>query len=184
MAQTPSTMLPLGTSAPDFELKDTISENTLSLQQLKSENATVIMFICNHCPFVIHVRDGLIKLANDYLPKGISFIAINSNDAENYPQDGPGKMKELANLYNFPFPYLFDKKQDIARAYKAACTPDFYIFDKSLRLVYRGQMDDSRPGNDIIVSGKDLRNALDNIIQDQTINIDQKPSIGCNIKWK
>ena len=184
MAYTPSTMLPLGTSAPDFSLIDCRTEKVLSLQQLKSEKATVIMFICNHCPFVVHVREELVKLTNDYSIKEISFIAINSNDAETYPQDGPEKMKELAEECHFPFPYLFDETQDIAKAYQAACTPDFYIFDKNLKLVYRGQMDGSRPGNDIPVNGRDLRTALDNILNGGIISDDQKPSVGCNIKWK
>lgn len=184
MAYTPSTMLPLGTSAPDFSLIDCRTEKVLSLRRLKSEKATVIMFICNHCPFVVHVREELVKLTNDYIIKEISFIAINSNDAETYPQDGPEKMKELAEECHFPFPYLFDETQDIAKAYQAACTPDFYIFDKNLKLVYRGQMDGSRPGNDIPVNGRDLRTALDNILHGGIISDDQKPSVGCNIKWK
>jgi peroxiredoxin len=184
MALTPSTMLPLGTIAPEFNLIDSISNEAHSLKALKSETATVIMFICNHCPFVIHVRDGIVKLANDYHPRGISFIAISSNDANQYPQDGPEKMREIAEQYNFPFPYLFDATQHIAKAYQAACTPEFFIFEKNLELVYHGQMDDSRPGNDIPVNGKDLRNALENILQGTTVNVDQKPSIGCNIKWK
>ena len=142
------------------------------------------MFICNHCPFVKHVQTGLVKLANDYLPKGISFVAISSNDVKNYPDDSPERMKEVAKQFGYPFPYLYDESQDIARAYGAACTPDFYIFDKDLKCVYRGQMDDSRPSNDIPVTGKDIRAALDAILAGKSVSEDQKPSIGCNIKWK
>lgn len=184
MSLTPSTMVKLGTYAPDFSLPDTISDKTLSLQSLKSNQATVIMFICNHCPYVKHVQPELIKLANDYIPKGISFIAISANDAAHYPDDAPDKMKETAKKLKYPFPFLYDESQAVAKSYQAACTPDFYIFDHELKLVYRGQLDDSRPGNNIPLSGNDIRTALDAILKDIPINADQKPSIGCNIKWK
>lgn len=184
MARTPSNMLPLGTVAPDFSLFDTVSGNTLSLNELKGEQATVVMFICNHCPFVIHVNKQLVKVANDYIPKGINFVAISSNDVENYPQDGPDKMKIHAKENNYPFPYLYDESQDIAKAYDAACTPDLYVFDKDLKLVYRGQLDGSRPRNFIRVTGKDLRHALDCALANKENTRNQKPSIGCNIKWK
>lgn len=184
MAATASTMMPLGTKAPDFNLPDTISGKNRSLQELKSDKATVIMFICNHCPFVKHVQRGLVKLANDYIPKGISFIAISSNDVVAYPDDSPLRMKEAAKQFGYPFPYLYDESQAIARAYGAACTPDFYIFDRELKCVYRGQMDDSRPSNDIPVTGKDIRAALHAILGGKPVSEDQNPSIGCNIKWK
>jgi len=184
MAETPSNMIPLGFTAPDFKLWDATSEKKLSLLELKSDKATVIMFICNHCPFVKHVNNQLVQLANDYIPKGISFIAINSNDVYNYPEDSPEKMKEYADRLNYTFPYLFDETQDIARAYDAACTPDFYIFDKDLKCVYRGQLDDSRPGNRKPVNGKDIRKALDSMLQGEEVSQIQMPSIGCNIKWK
>ena len=184
MAATPSTMMPLGTIAPDFTLPDTVTGRTMSLQELKSDQATVIMFICNHCPFVKHVQHGLITLANDYQPRGVSFVAISSNDIEGYPDDAPDKMKEVAEQFSYPFPYLFDESQDVAKAYDAACTPDFYIFDKDLKCVYRGQLDDSRPGNLIPVTGRDIRVALDSMLRGEPVNPDQMPSIGCNIKWK
>lgn len=184
MALTPSNMLPLGTRAPGFELEDVISGNKMSLEELMSDKATVVMFICNHCPYVKHIQQGLVKLANDYIPKGVSFIAINSNDVENYPDDSPDNMKKVAQHLGYPFPYLFDETQEVARSYDAACTPDFYVFDKDLRLVYRGQMDDSRPGNGKPVTGNDLRRALDNILAGEPVSKEQVPSIGCNIKWK
>ena len=184
MADTPSKMVPLGMIAPDFVLPDTISGENKSLTNLKSEKATVIMFICNHCPFVIHVQKQLVKLAREYQAKGISFVAISSNDVEKYPDDSPQRMKEVAQELGYPFPYLYDESQEVARAYNAACTPDFYVFDKNLKLVYRGQIDGSRPGNNIPVTGKDLREALDNILQGKSVSEDQRPSIGCNIKWK
>lgn len=184
MAATPSNMLPLGFIAPSFSLYDTISGKEQTLDSLISEKATVIMFISNHCPFVKHVNDQLVKLANDYYPKEISFIAIGSNDVLNYPEDSPEKMKEYAQRLKYPFPYLYDESQEIAKAYDAACTPDFYIFDKDKKCVYRGQLDDSRPGNGKPVTGKDIREALDAILNNTTINPDQRPSIGCNIKWK
>ncbi len=184
MVLTPSNMLPLGTKAPDFKLWDVIGDKDLSLHELKSDIATVVMFICNHCPYVKHVQKGLVELANDYIPKGISFIAICSNDIENYPDDSPENMKAVAKRLGYPFPYLFDESQKIARAYHATCTPDFYIFDEELRCVYRGQMDDSRPGNEKPVTGRDIRDALDNILSGKPVTEEQYPSIGCNIKWK
>lgn len=180
MVQTNSNMLPLGTTAPDFSLPDTVSGKTLSLNVLKSEKGTVVMFICNHCPYVKHVNEELVKLANDYQSAGISFIAISSNDVENFPEDSPENMKEAG----YPFPYLYDESQEVAKAYNAACTPDFYIFNKELELIYRGQLDGSRPGNDIPVTGSDIRQALDDLLAGKEINDNQKPSMGCNIKWK
>jgi peroxiredoxin len=177
-------MLPLGTKAPGFRLWDAISDEDLSLRELKSDIATVIMFICNHCPYVKHVQKGLVELANDYIPKGISFIAICSNDIENYPDDSPENMRAVAKRLGYPFPYLFDESQEVARAYDATCTPDFFIFDEELKCVYRGQMDDSRPGNEKPVTGKDVRDALDNILSGKPVTEVQYPSIGCNIKWK
>jgi peroxiredoxin len=184
MALTPSTMLPLGTKAPDFELLDTKSGKIFSLQELKSPKATVIMFICNHCPYVKHVQTMLISLAKDYQTQGIAFIAISANDAENYPEDAPKEMAKLAKHLAYPFPYLYDETQNTAKSYQAACTPDFYLFDNDLLCVYRGQLDDSRPGNKIPVTGKSLRAALDNLLAGKSIDPDQKPSMGCNIKWK
>lgn len=184
MALTPSTMMPLGTLAPDFKLFDTISDQELSLDQLKSNKATVIMFICNHCPYVKHIQFELVHFANDFIKKGVAFIAINSNDVKEYPEDSPEKMKQTAKNLGYSFPYLFDDTQEVAKAYQAACTPDFYIFDGDLKCVYRGQFDDSRPGNQIPVSGHDMRIALEQLLADQAISLEQKPSIGCNIKWK
>lgn len=184
MANTPSNMLPLGTLAPDFNLLNTVSDIHLSLQNLKGEHGTVIMFICNHCPFVLHINHQLVKIANNYSKKGMSFIAISSNDVVNYPQDGPDKMKIQAKKEQYPFPYLYDETQDVAKAYDAACTPDLYLFDAHLKLIYRGQLDDSRPGNGIEVTGQDLRNAIDCLLQNKENTQLQKPSIGCNIKWK
>jgi peroxiredoxin len=184
MSNTPSNMLELGTTAPKFILTDTVSGKEMNLDDLKGKNGTVIFFICNHCPFVIHINSELVKIARDYKIKGIGFIAISSNDTENYPQDSPELMKKVAEDQNYPFPYLYDRSQDVARAYDAACTPDNYLFDKNLKLVYRGQIDDSRPKNGIQVTGKDLRSALDSLLEGKEISQDQKPSIGCNIKWK
>ena len=184
MARTPSNMIPLGTVAPSFSLIDTVSDKMVSLDSIKGEKGTVLFFICNHCPFVIHVNDELVAIANDFEKKGISFIAISSNDVENYPQDAPHLMKTVANDLKYPFPYLYDENQEVAKAYDAACTPDIYVFDKDLKLVYRGQIDDSRPGNEVKVTGKDLRHALYCLWLDHDNDRIQKPSIGCNIKWK
>ena len=184
MAATPSTMMPLGTTAPSFSLLNATTGKIVTLDSLKSDLATVIMFICNHCPFVIHVQKQLVQFANDYQPKGVSFIAINSNDVVNYPEDSPAKMQEVAQRLNYSFPYLYDETQEVAKAYQAACTPDFYVFDAELKCAYRGQLDNSRPQNNVPVTGQDIRSALDAILAGQTVNPDQIPSIGCNIKWK
>lgn len=184
MAETPSKMINFGRKAPDFNLKCVISNKFYTLQELKSEVATVIMFICNHCPYVKLINQGLVKIANEYNVKGISFIAINSNDVESYPEDSPENMKKIAEQLSYPFPYLFDETQEIAKLYDAACTPDFFVFDKDLKLAYRGQFDDARPRNRKIVTGESLRTALNDIIAKRPISIVQKPSIGCNIKWK
>ena len=184
MARTPSNMIPLNTVAPNFALYDVKSGKTLVLKELKGKKGTVVFFICNHCPFVIHVNKELVRLANDYSTKGISFIAISSNDAENYPQDSPGLMKLKAREEGYPFPYLYDESQEVAKAYDAACTPDNYIFDNELKLVYRGQLDNSRPENGVAITGNDLRNALNCLLEGKENLEIQKPSIGCNIKWK
>jgi peroxiredoxin len=177
-------MLPLGTKASDFTLMDTVSGQLLSLRELASTQATVVMFICNHCPYVQHVQQELVRVANDYIPKGVSFIAISANDVGSYPADGPEEMKKTSNRLGYPFPYLYDETQTVAKAYQAACTPDFYVFDKDLLCVYRGQLDDARPGNQIPVTGRDLRAALDNVLTGKPVDPNQKPSMGCNIKWK
>ena len=184
MALTESNEFTIGTKAPDFRLINTIDDKTYSLNELKGEKGTVIMFICNHCPFVIHVNDELVKMANEYQQKGINFIAISSNDIENYPQDSPELMKQLAKEVKYPFPYLFDETQEVGKAYDAACTPDFYVFDADLKSVYHGQIDNSRPGNGKLVTGSDLRNSLENLLENKPALINQKPSMGCGIKWK
>jgi peroxiredoxin len=184
MVLTPSKMIPLGTTAPDFTLTDAINGKSLSLNEIRGPQATVIMFICNHCPFVKHIRTKLVEVANHYQKQGIAFIAINSNEIENYPEDAPEHMKKVAQRLGYPFPYLFDETQDVAKAYKATCTPDFFIFNHDLKCIYRGQFDDSRPNNNIGVTGKDLSRALDQILAGESVFKDQKPSLGCNIKWK
>ncbi|MGH1537713.1 MAG: thioredoxin family protein [Gammaproteobacteria bacterium] len=184
MVQTLSNMMPLGTVAPDFTLPDAVSGKNLSMHELKGDVATLVMFICNHCPFVKHIQDELAKLGKEYRAKGVGIIAINSNDIESYPEDSPEKMKTIAESLGYIFPYLYDETQNIARIYDATCTPDFFIFDKNLECVYRGQLDDSRPGNSLPVTGKDLRSALDAIIAGKQVDPHQKPSVGCNIKWK
>ena len=184
MALTPSTMMPLGTTAPDFTLPDTISGKRISLQNTKGAKGTLVMFICNHCPYVKHIKDALSKLGKDYAQSGISIIAINANDAQNYPDDAPDKMTAFAKQNSFVFPYLYDESQNVAKAYGAACTPDLFLFDGNLKCVYRGQFDDSRPGNNIPVTGNDLRAAIDNLLAGKAINSKQTPSMGCNIKWK
>lgn len=184
MARTPSNMVPLGTVAPDFNLRDAITSDMYSLQSIRGDKGTVIMFICNHCPFVKHVNEEIVRLCNDYRVTGFGFAAISSNDIEKYPQDGPEEMWKTARKYKYPFPYLYDETQEVAKAYDAACTPDFYLFDADLKLIYRGQLDNSRPGNSIPVNGRDLREALDNVLNNSPQREDQKPSIGCNIKWK
>ena len=184
MVLTRSAMMPLGTKAPDFQLPDTVSGEVKSLTDLKSDTATVVMFICNHCPFVKHVRHELANIAKEYQAKGASFIAISANDVTEYPEDSPENMKKTAEDFEFSFPYLYDESQKVAKAYQAACTPDLYIFDGNLLCVYRGQLDDSRPGNDVPVTGRDLRNALDAVLGGEQVKPQQRPSTGCNIKWK
>ena len=184
MAETPSNMLPLNTKAPAFKLPDTRTGEQLSLQELRSDQATVIMFICNHCPYVKLILDKIVEVSEVYQSKGVSFIAINSNDAEKYPADAPNKMHDTATNYHFTFPYLYDETQAVAKAYQAACTPDFYIFDSQLACAYRGRFDDATPGNGQEVTGKDLCTALDQILSGDSVEIEQKPSVGCNIKWK
>ncbi|RZP06708.1 MAG: thioredoxin family protein [Flavobacteriales bacterium] len=184
MARTPSVMVPLGFKAPKFELLDVVSNTVLKSENLFGKKATMIMFICNHCPFVKYVNKQIVEIANTYDSLGISFIAISSNDIVNYPEDSPEKMKKVASIENYSFPYLYDESQDVAKAYDAACTPDFFVFNSNEELVYRGQLDDSRPGNDIPISGKDIINVFECILSSKPITINQKPSIGCNIKWK
>lgn len=184
MAFTESTMLPLGTKAPYFELPDTISGKTLTINALQSEKATVIVFSCNHCPYVLHLNKGIVALAKDYQPQGVSFIVISSNDADKYPEDAPHLMTILAQKEGYTFPYLYDETQEVARAYDAACTPDFYVFDGEMRLAYRGRFDGARPKNDLPVTGADLRAALDAVMANEPVAEKQYPSGGCNIKWK
>ena len=184
MARTPSGMVPLGTKAPYFSLPDTITDKQISLEAIKGGVATVVMFICNHCPFVKHVNAELVKLANDYKDRGVGLIAISANDAVSHPEDAPDKMKEMAQQLDYPFPYCYDETQEVAKAYGAACTPDFFIYNKDLELVYRGQLDDSRPGNEMAVNGRDMRRALDCLINNKVLAAEQRPSVGCNIKWK
>lgn len=177
-------MIPLGTIAPGFTLYDSITGDDLSLFELRGDLATVIYFICNHCPYVIHVNKELVKVANDYKNKKVKFISISSNDVKNYPDDAPYLMRKRAKELKYPFPYLYDESQEVALSYDAACTPDIYVFDKNLRLVYRGQLDDSRPDNGMPLTGKNLRHALDCLITSKENLEIQKPSMGCNIKWK
>ncbi|MDZ7644642.1 MAG: thioredoxin family protein [Woeseiaceae bacterium] len=183
MAKTESRMLELGTPAPDFSLPDPDGK-THSLQDARDADACLVMFICNHCPFVKHVRAQLADIGRDYGKRNVAIFAINSNDAETHPDDAPDKMREEAKRHGYTFPYLVDEDQSVARAYQAACTPDFFLFDGDRRLAYRGQLDDSRPGNDEPVDGHDLRAALDAVLAGKTPATDQRPSIGCNIKWK
>jgi thiol-disulfide isomerase/thioredoxin len=184
MAFTESNMLPLGMTAPSFLLPDTVSGKMTSLQDVAADKATVVMFLCNHCPYVIYVNPEIVRLVNDYTGKGVGFAGISSNDVENYPDDAPDKMKLHAEKTGYNFPYLYDETQAVARAYDAACTPDFYLFDQDLKLAYRGRLDASRPGNDIPLSGNDLRAALDAILEGREVRPKQYPSGGCNIKWK
>ena len=176
-------MLPLGTSAPDFKLPDT-NGKTVSLSDFKNSPALLVLFICNHCPYVKHIRAGLAQLARDYQPKGVGIVGISSNDVANYPDDSPARMKEEVKSAGYIFPYLYDETQAVAKAYRAACTPDIYLFDKGRKLVYRGQMDDSRPNSGMPVTGKDLRAALDAVVAGKPVSPSQKASMGCNIKWK
>lgn len=183
MARTPSTMVALGTLAPDFSLPDT-DGNTVSRADFAGAPALLVMFLCNHCPYVKHVREGLARMTVEYAGRGVAMVGINSNDVEHYPADSPAMMKQEKAEAGYVFPYLYDESQAVARAYDAACTPDFFLFDRNLRLVYRGQMDDSRPGSRIPVTGIDLRRAMDAVLAGQPVSADQKPSLGCNIKWK
>lgn len=184
MAKTPSLMLPLGTAAPPFSLIDVISGQRKELSAPGTVKSTVIMFICNHCPYVKHVNTELTRLVKDYLPRQVQFFAINSNDIESYPEDSPENMRITAENEHYPFPYMFDETQEVAKAYHAVCTPDFFIYDLQLKLVYRGQLDDSRPGNHIRPSGNSIREALDCLLSNQPLSENQIPSLGCNIKWK
>ncbi|MBD1397791.1 thioredoxin family protein [Pontibacter sp. JH31] len=179
-----STALPLGTVAPNFALLDTVSDQLVSLEDVASTKATVIMFLCNHCPYVLHILDELVDTANEYKQRGVSFVGISANDAVSYPQDGPQQMRELAKEKKFPFPYLYDQTQQVARTYQAVCTPEFYVFDRNMRLAYHGQFDDARPKNETPVTGEDLRQALDTLLAGDQVRADQKPGIGCGIKWK
>jgi len=183
MSATPSTMLALGTEAPSFALPDG-SGKTVSVDDFRGAPALLVMFICNHCPFVIHVRPELLRLARDYQAKSVAIVAISSNDADAYPQDSPARMKVEAETHGYSFPYLFDASQEVAKSYRAACTPDFYLFDAQRKLAYRGQLDASRPGNGLDVTGQDLRAALDAVLAGAPLPKEQRPSIGCNIKWK
>lgn len=183
MARTESTMLELGTQAPDFNLADTTGKQT-SLSDFSGAKGLLVIFMCNHCPYVIHLRDALAELAKQYQTKGLAVVGINSNDANNYPADSPEKMAEEVATAGYTFPYLYDESQAVAKAYKAACTPDFFLFDAGQKLAYRGQFDDSRPRNDEPVTGAYLRAAIDALLSGAGIPAEQKPSMGCNIKWK
>lgn len=184
MALTETTKKGLGFKAPDFKLLDTVTQQQKALNELVGLKGTVVMFICNHCPYVVHVMDEIVKVANDYQNKGIGFIAISSNDVENYPADSPEKMNLFAQEYQFPFSYLYDETQQVAKAYDAACTPDFSVFNADLSCIYRGRLDDSTPGNGNPLTGKDLRAALDEMLNSGNAIEPQYPSMGCNIKWK
>lgn len=183
MAMTASTMLPLGTKAPPFTLPD-VEGRPVSLTDFDDAAALVVVFMCNHCPFVKHILNDLVRLVKEYQPKGAAFVGINSNDVENYPEDRPERMAQIAKETGFTFPYLYDATQEVAKSYRAACTPDFFVFDKERALVYRGQMDDSRPGTGVPITGTDLRAALDAVLKGEPVPEEQRPSIGCNIKWK
>ena len=183
MVKTASTMLELGTPAPNFQLPDAVSGETVALADFKDKSALLVMFICQHCPFVKHVQDELARLGQDYVPQNVGIVAISSNSVQTHPQDGPEHLKQMAETLGFNFPLCYDETQDVAKAYTAACTPDFFLFDGDMKLVYRGQLDDSRPGNDKPVDGKDLRSAIAAILAGEPLPADQKPSIGCNIKW-
>ncbi len=184
MARTASTMLPLGTSASDFSLPEPATGKTVSLGDFREAPALLVMVICNHCPFVKHLRQGLVQFARDYRSKGVAIVAISANDAARYPDDSPAKMAEEAETFGYPFPYLHDESQSVAKAYRAACTPDFFLFDAGRKLAYRGQFDGSRPGNNVPVTGGDLRAAADALLTGRPVPSAQQPSIGCNIKWK
>jgi peroxiredoxin len=184
MARRQSRMLPLGTTAPLFALRDTVSGRTVALEDVASSPALLIAFICNHCPFVKHILDGFVAFARDFGARGVAVVAISPNDAERYPEDAPGEMSRVAKLKGFTFPYLHDEAQEVAKAYQAICTPDFFLFDRERRLVYRGQFDNSRPGNRIPVTGSDLRAAADALLRGLAVPTQQTPSVGCSIKWK
>ena len=184
MSNTLSTMLPLGTSAPAFALPDVVTGRTISLDTFRDKNVLLVMFICRHCPYVKHIQHEIARIGRDYAHKDVGIVAITSNDAEEYPEDSPASSAEMAKELGFTFPFCYDETQEIAKAYLAACTPEFYVFDASRRLVYRGQLDDSRPSNTTPVNGKDVRAALDAVLADAPIDQHQTPSIGCNIKWK
>jgi peroxiredoxin len=184
MVETASVMLPLGTAAPDFSLPDVVEGKTVSLADFAEAPALLVIFMCNHCPYVKHVAAGLADLVREYQQRGVAVVGINSNDVESYPDDAPPKMVEEVKRRGYTFPYLYDETQQVARAYQAACTPDFYVFDKDCKLVYRGQMDSSRPGSGIPVTGQDLRAALDAVLAGRPVAEHQRPSLGCNIKWK
>lgn len=184
MVLTPSTMLSLGTKAPNFSLKDVVSGQTISLDTFAGKKALLVMFICKHCPFVKHVQQELAKIGQDYRDHSLGIVAISANDAANYPDDSPENLAVMARELGFNFPICYDETQEVAKAYTAACTPDFFLFDGDYKLVYRGQLDDSRPSNNLPVTGEDLRSAIDRVLADEAIDFEQKPSIGCNIKWK
>jgi peroxiredoxin len=184
MARTPSLMIDLGTVAPNFELRNVVTGQKQSIEQLAGEQGLLVMFICRHCPFVQHIQGELAKLGRDYKSKGIGIAAISSNDAETHPDDSPESLKEQAEEQGFSFSYLYDETQEVAKAYRAVCTPDFFLFDRDRALVYRGQLDDSRPGNGVPVTGCDLRHALDALLAGEPICPEQKASLGCNIKWR
>ena len=184
MAKTLSTMLELGTPAPDFNLKDVTTGATISLSSFREDKAFLVMFICRHCPFVKHVQNELAKIGADYRSKGLGLVAISSNDIKSHPEDAPEKLKEMAAELGFNFPFVFDETQEVAKAYSAACTPDFFLFDAGRKLVYRGQLDDSRPESGIPVTGRDLRLAIEATLAGRPVDDDQAPSIGCNIKWR
>ncbi len=184
MVKTLSTMLPLGTKAPDFSLEDVVSDEKISLKTFADKKALLVMFICVHCPFVKHLQDALAALGKEYVDQGLGIVAISANDITTHPGDAPDKMKEMAETLGFNFPFCYDESQEVAKAYTAACTPDFFLFDADNTLVYRGQFDDSRPGNDIPITGKDLKAAIEEVLRDRKVDTQQKPSIGCNIKWK
>jgi peroxiredoxin len=184
MSLTPSTMLDLATKAPDFSLPDVTTGKKVNLSDFSGKTALLVMFICRHCPYVQHIKEGLAKLGKDYASKDIAIVAISANDAQNYPDDAPDQLKAFARQEGFNFPFLYDESQAVAKAYTAACTPDFFLFDRNRKLVYRGQLDDSRPGSGKPVTGRELRVAIDALLVDRPVPPDQKPSIGCNIKWK
>lgn len=183
MSDTPSTMLDLGSRAPNFKLFDTVNNQLVSLSDFSNAKGMLVVFMCNHCPFVKHVLKRFVEVARDFQQKGIGVVAVSSNDVENYPDDSPVKMAKLARKYQFSFPYVYDGSQEVAKAYRAACTPDFFLFNENEELVYRGQFDSSRPGNNEQVTGEDLQEAVE-LLMDGKVKEDQKPSMGCNIKWK